>query len=284
MNNRSHASEENRIRDFFSFLDVINVPSRDDGSGFIERGRWDGIIRLLSESSYEPIRSDGLAQIYRHRNADLNGQAILISSHIDTEYEVFFHRELGEDELIGSFDNSICNAIIVMLMLDNRLHENVIVAFTGDEEVDGRGSAEVMDFLIEHRPQIWANLQLVITMDVTDVGYRNHAYTIENCFIEKEVSALHFKTKEDFARFLVEKTGNGQPRVIIDAVADESWYYDEYDLNCFSLCLPSRPHPDNSRSSVGEWMHDDRGIIVKKNSIPIYSEALINMCRNILNG
>ena len=60
------------------------------------------------------------------------------------------------------------------------------------------------------------------------------------------------------------------PTVFVkDAEADESWQYDEYDLNCFSFCLPCH-------SPSGD-MHDDSGVVVRLNDLAIYSDALCKL-------
>ena len=46
----------------------------------------------------------------------------------------------------GTFDNSLTNAMTVSLMLEDALAMNVAVVFTGDEEEDSNGAADVAAF------------------------------------------------------------------------------------------------------------------------------------------
>jgi len=68
-------------------------------------------------------------------------------------------------------------------------------------------------------------------------------------FIEKAngTSLLKFGRKRQLKEYLTKIIDS--PVFIKDAEADESWQYDEYDLNCFSLCLQEKaptwvPSPD----------------------------------------
>jgi len=62
---------------------------------------------------------------------------------------------------------------------------------------------------------------------------------------------------------------------------DESWEYDEYDLNCFSFCLPTRPINALRFEDVSVWMHNDKGIVIKEESIVEYPKALLYLINGI---
>ena len=56
------------------------------------------------------------------------------------------------------------------------------------------------------------------------------------------------------------------PVFVKNAEADEAWQYDEYDLNCFSLCLPCR--------ILGSDMHANTGVAISTDSLIGYMNAL----------
>ena len=76
----------------------------------------------------------------------------------------------------GTFDNSSTNAMAVSLMLEDALAMNVSVVFTGDEEEDSNGAADVAAFFRKLHKKI-----KVIVLDATDMGW-GCAFTIENNF------------------------------------------------------------------------------------------------------
>lgn len=240
------------------------------------------IYDLLRYSKYKPIKCSGLSLIYQARDYSLM-PTVLISCHIDSLYKRHHFQAFNDTELLGTFDNSILNTLLVYLMLKERLPANIIIAFTGNEEEDSQGAIETIEFLMEKHPPVWQRLEMVIVLDVTSEGYDSHAFTLENYFIEKQPlanSCLHFNAKKDLKQYLrrLLKTYSNLLFIKSDkAGADESWDYHEYDLNCFSFCLPSRPHPAMEKEDVDDWMHSDCGIIVKKQSIVEYARALVTL-------
>jgi hypothetical protein len=274
-----------------NILRFVNCPCSDDGRKFVETKRIKVIKKFLKNSGYILMKDDGLSLIYCKENFFDNLRTILISCHIDSLYEKYFYEEYSDSEIIGSFDNSICNAIILKLMTEKVLPVNVIVAFTGNEENDCKGVDDTVNYLMSKK-KLWDDLELVISLDVTSEGYKNHSFTIENFFIDSspsDHSKLHFNTKDDFKKYL-EKVlkvffPNRNIQFIPDdkADADESWQYDEYCLNCFSFCIPSKPHPDNEDSETSDWMHHNKGIIIKKKSIKEYSKTLSHLITKICN-
>lgn len=272
---------------FFSILEAVNQSSTDDGSNFIDSRRKDAIRTLLANGCYVPIKEDGISLIYRHAESQ-SGPSILISSHIDSLYGYHHHSHWNEFELLGTFDNSISNAMLIDLMKSDKLPPNVFVAFTGDEEDSSRGADETINHFRHQLPSVYENIELVVVMDVTAEGYGKFDYTIENFFNENSPlshSKLRFSSKSAFKLYLQQKIPNHSNKTLFipdqNAGPDESWQYDEHDLNCFSLCLPTKPHSDNEDQDIGSWMHDDKGILVKTSSIIGYQTALTGLISSI---
>lgn len=271
---------------FFALLVKINCPSADNSKHFTEPMRRNVIHDLLRDSNYKTIKHSGLSLIYQARDYSLM-PTVLISCHIDSLYTHYHFQSIGNEEILGTFDNSILSALFVDLMLNERLPANVMIAFTGNEEENSLVAIETIEFLMEKHQSIWQRLEMVIVLDVTSEGYDSHAFTLENYFIEKQPlseSFLSFNAKKDLKQYLRRLLNIYSNLLFIKsdkAAADESWDYHEYDLNCFSLCLPSRPHPAMEKVEVDEWMHSDHGIIVKKRSLDEYARAFVTLTNKL---
>ncbi|MFZ2456380.1 MAG: M28 family peptidase [Candidatus Altiarchaeia archaeon] len=271
---------------FKSILARANTPSRDNGRCFTESERLDNIKKILADSNYVPLKEGGLSYIYRHRGYETDKPAILISCHIDSVYAKYHHGNYNDADILGTFDNSICNAALLCLMTENRLPASVLVAFTGDEENECRGAKETSEHIRDKYPCIWRNLELVIVLDITSEGYDNCSFTLENFFIEKnpaENARLRFPSRDVFRDYLRGKLSRYENIKSIDADADpdESWEYDKYDLNCFTFCFPAGPHPDNGEKEASYWMHDDKGMLIKRENMTKYPDALSLLLQGI---
>lgn len=263
------------MNDLFSVLEQISVLNRDNGSVFTNTERLNAIASLLRGSDYKRINADGLFHLYAHgRGVERNRPVVIVSSHVDCERHISrcFTGFLNPDTLLGTYDNAITNAAVVYLMLSGRLPDHVLVAFTGDEEVNGRGSKDVIRFIGKNN----LNVRNIFVLDVTEEGWRTNAdFTVENDFWD-----------EDFGRKVIEAANQsgyswnyipGEPDNVPDfipeerilrceAYDDESWDYDEADLPCFSLCLPT----------TGE-MHSNKGILARVISFRRYVDVLERM-------
>jgi hypothetical protein len=248
----------------------LTVSSSDDGQKFIRTDRLDLIMGTLKDSEYECFGDMPLAKIYRRQDFQPNVPSILVSCHIDSLYSTYFTSTNGA-ELQGTFDNSACNAMLVEAMIQSLLPEQVLVSFTGDEEHDSTGAVQTIEFLQEE--ELFDFLEMVIVLDITEEGYRQCHHTIENYFVEKEnqQSVIKFDRRRRLKKYLKEIMDS--PVTIKDGDADEAWLYDEYDLNCFSLCLPCR--------ILGEDMHDDTGVAILQKSLERYSHALQKITHRI---
>lgn len=252
-----------RIRD-------LTVPCTDDGHKFVKCERLDRIASLLDNSSYQCMADRLLTRIYSHQDFDSSKPYILISCHVDSLYGTYF-AEQRDGVFTGTFDNSACNAVLVEAMLANGLPPQALIAFTGDEEEDSKGADQTIEALTDGglRP----SPQMVMVLDLTEEQFGKCSFTIENLFVSRDAegAVLRFENKNKLGKFLQEIVG---PAVIlIDAEADESWQYDEHNLNCFSLCLPCKP--------LGPDMHHDRGVAIREDAAVAYLQVLTLLANGI---
>lgn len=271
--------------DFARLLRAMNVPSRDDGRAFTRPQRRDAIRRLLGRRpagapAWRRVHDGPLALVYAHPHLGREDRVLMVSCHIDSLYDDHFASVLAgghtDGQLVGTFDNSICNAVAVDLMLRGKLPRNALVAFTGDEEEDSRGAVEALEFLQTSDQELWERLEAVVVMDVTGVSFGRRAFTVENVFVERHPmprQRLVFKDAGAFLRrikaALPGKTVKYVPASKADP--DETWVYDEHDLNCFLLALPTAPGPGGAHD---DWMHDAQGIRVRPEDVEGYAAAL----------
>ena len=251
----------------------LTVPSSDNGRRFVRTDRLERVEDALSASTYGCVASPPLARVYRRKDFRENQRALLVSCHIDSVYGHYWVSTTSE-EVIGTLDNSACNGILVELMVQERLPAQAMVVFTGDEEGDSAGVDQVISCLHD-TPAVFWNLELVIALDLTEEFYGQRHFTIENCFVERDNarSLLKFGRKRELRRYLTAIAPGAVPVFVKDAEADESWQYDEHDVNCFSLCLPCR--------LLGSDMHDDSGVAVSRNSLMGYAETLAALTAGI---
>ena len=264
---------------YFNYLlTQINVLNYDNGKKFTRTDRLDAICELLWNSSYRRINANGLFHLYsKVPLSELPDELIVISSHVDCQRQITkcFSKDYDDDLMQGTFDNSLTNAMTVSLMLEDALAMNVVVAFTGDEEEDSTGAADVAAFFRNLHKKI-----KVIVLDVTDMGWREGcAFTIENNFWSdttgKVVSRLSAESgypwrlvpsdPYEIPAYIPNKYVIGQ-----EAEPDESWEYDEHKVECFSLCIPTK----------GE-MHSDNGVLVRKDSLAPYMKILSLLCSEV---
>jgi hypothetical protein len=261
-------------------LDVlakVNVPSVDNGVQFTVSDRIEAVRSILAGSLYRELKADGVSYIFAHESFDPSEETFIISCHADAVYQRYFCKDTGEDELLGTLDNSICNAVLLECMIRGALPGNWLVAFTGDEEDLLRGADETAEYLIS-KMKLEGRLGFALVLDVTAEGYDSQNYTVENLFVSEDQShARRFtdvKALEDHIRTIV----GDEVLAIPDAAEDEAWGYDEWDLNCISLCIPVRPAAPAADEYFAHWMHSDEGIAVKKSAVVGYSRALEMIC------
>lgn len=251
-------------------LNKICVMNRDNGKKFVCWDRLDAIAEILWDSKYRRINPQGLFHLYAKKPINkIKDRLIVISTHIDVQKKISrCFSIVQDDKMLGTYDNAITNAAVLSLMIEDCLPDNVMIAFTGDEERDSCGARQLAKYLkkLEKRP-------LIIVLDVTDMGWREKDYfTIENNFLSKNTgkvvafSASKVSERWHFVPFDVDNIPNymrDKNCIFVEAQADESWEYDEWNLECFSLCLP-----------VSGDMHSNKGVLVLCESYENYKIAL----------
>ena len=258
-------------------LEEMNVLCRDNGKVFTDTQRLDVIEEKLRASEYLSEKGN-LFRLYSKKPiSEIEGRLLLVSSHVDCEAGITecFSREEKDDILKGTYDNSITNTAILALMMEGYLPEQVIIAFTGDEEKESKGAVEITRYLRKMNRKFW-----VIVLDVTDFGWKEGAdFTIENNFWKKKMGEIvcSVANKTGFHWLFVPEDTDDIPVYIPqnrvypeEAEPDESWEYDEQNIKCFSLCLP-----------VDGPMHSNEGIITRYSSFAHYVEMLRKLCMSL---
>lgn len=259
----------------FHFIKKLTVPSTDDGKQFIHRERRDRITESLRISPYTCWGDLPLASLYRHQDYREERPAILLSTHIDSVYHQYYCR-CSDKEIHGTFDNSVTNAIALYLMLQNRLHPQVLVAFTGNEEEDSLGASQIVEFL-QQRDSLFLNMELVITLDLTEEDFEKSDFTIENLYIRRKppFSRLTFSRRKEMQEYFKRICGSDAIRFIWDAEPDETWTYREYNVNCITFCLPC--------GLIGKDMHSDKGVKIIQSAVTNYTDSLESFTCDLLN-
>lgn len=237
--------------DIDSLLDIVTVDCKDNSRVFINKDRINAIREILKGSNYQLLHEGKLCYIYGKKPVE-GESVVLISSHIDCVYDHLFCKDYSEDYYQGTFDNSLTNACVLKNMLDDSFSDNVIIAFTGDEEEDSKGAKEVLRTLDDWN----TNISIAIVLDITEVGWSEQcSFTVEN-----DLGIDIFKGHR-----IVEilKDYNAKMGFVHDAEPDESWEYDEHDIPCFTLCVPT----------FGD-MHSDEGVLARKKDLPEYCKIM----------
>ena len=236
---------------FFELLKAVVVDCKDDGERFVVDDRLSVIEQVLEKSPYNIVSREPLALICAKKNLGSGDNVVLLSSHVDCLHSSSFCTDESEF-LRGTFDNSFTNAALLWCMLNDLLPDGSVVAFTGNEETDSQGAAQVV--LAIGRMQ--CRISLAVTLDVTNVGWcENSLFTIEND------ACIDMLAAHKIISSLVEYDGRYSFRH--DAEPDESWLYAEYGIPSFSFCIPAS----------GD-LHGDEGVLLSKKAIPVYCKAL----------
>lgn len=268
------------MQKFLSILDQVNLPSKDDQTTFVDTTRLDSIAKCLLEggSPWELRFSGPLFRIYAKSGSQSVSDPVVISSHADSNHLVHQYRHVeGTAELLGTFDNSITNAVLVGLMIEDLLPRGCLVAFTGDEEINSEGAVGVMACLRKEGIEPRA----VIVVDITSERYYGHSCTLENYFAK--CRGLLPWTEEAFFEYLQTALEVRIPHVHhTEAWSDESWRYEKQDVPVFSLRIPTRPaHPEHPDE---DWMHSDEGVYVRADLLPQFDSSLTRLCEYLLRS
>lgn len=252
-------------------LKAVSVVNKDNGKHFTRSNRLDRITELLWNSDYRRINADGLFHLYSKKPiSQLPDKLFVVSCHVDCAYGLTecFAQEAEGGILKGTFDNAITCAAVIETMLTSALPDNVVIAFTGDEENNSNGANELTKFLEKSKKKFRA-----VVLDVTDMGWEEKiGFTIENNFMSDKFGESVIETAEQSGSewlFVPSDTDDipkyvSKKRVVFEeAVSDESWEYDENDIECFSLCLPVKGN-----------MHSNEGVIAYLKSYNEYTDVL----------
>lgn len=244
----------------FKLLEQLTVDCKDNGENFVVAERLSVIERLLENSPYRLVAREPLALLFAKECFCESGKAVLVSSHIDCVYPSLFCHDEG-DNMRGTFDNSFGNVAVIWNMLNGSLPENVVVAFTGDEEKDSAGALQALRAL----SKLECTLSAAIVLDVTNVGWNSGAsFTIEND------ACIDIMTAYGIVSSLEQYSGRFA--FLHNAEPDESWCYAEYRVPTLSLCLP-----------VGGELHSKEGVLLRKDAVQEYCRVL-SILSNILCG
>lgn len=116
----------------------MSVPSHSDGVKFVTFERLNNIEEELQGTKYCHMVDGGIFRLYSQKPIEeISGKLLVISGHADClQLNAVFQKKSKKHpkRMVGIFDNAITNAASVYLMKYFDLPENVVFAFTGDEE------------------------------------------------------------------------------------------------------------------------------------------------------
>ncbi len=234
-----------------SILQKITVPCLNI-SGNINKKRKADIIRgLLLSSKWHLQKFDeeyNFLMYMQDSSFDTNKKYVLISTHIDTVYEMDnCFSQVQDPYFFGTYDNSLTNAVVIDNMLKNKFGNNVIIVFTGNEEYGMSGAHDVCQSLKN------VNIEHVIVLDVTYEKYFNKDFTFDNCHHSNYVKKL-----------LIAQTKKICDNFVINPIEDddETCVYTRF-YKCMSLCIP-----------VKGKMHSNKGVLCLQTSLAKYAEVL----------
>lgn len=270
---------------------------RSSKNGFIDISRIEAIRKELKDSEYQETYSqEGCYSLWsKVPLSELPPDVLIISSHIDTVPEITnCYSNLNEDNgvLHGTYDNMITNTASVIMMKEQDFPDNVVFAFTGEEET-GRtlGAKNVAKLLAsEHR-------LICIALDVTYEGFNNNSlYTVEN-FIECGKGAPLGANKKDALNRLARMITDMEPdteRTITFVMAnkrhvptqlpkelfsknngmyDEAYAYRDEGFVTMSVCIPTD----------GD-MHSNSGLKCKQPVFEGYILSLTSLIYELTNS
>lgn len=269
-----------------------------------------------SRSKFRLIGDTGFYKLYAQKDSlkelrEKYETLLVVSSHADNlQGKSAWNDTDFPGKINGIFDNASTNAVCVYIMKhETELPENVLFAFTADEENDSRGAKELTKFL--NMNGFGEGKVNCVVLDVT-CGWHDHAdFTIENDFFYKKFNGTHLaklltsvaNRSEYLWDFVMaplgakcENSDEYVPGDMIESLmimdershrglqkkatqyrdndmwVDETVTYDEADYNTFSLCLPCSAKNDDE-------MHDDKGFLISRDGINHYTDFLAKFLR-----
>ena len=247
-----------KTSDFIELLKAVTVDSKDNGEGFVVSRRVEAIERLLDGTAYRLVAREPLALIYAKRELSAGDSVVLVSSHIDSVYDFCFCNDEG-DYLRGTFDNSVGNAAILWLMLQGLLPDNVVVAFTGDEERDSQGAVQTVLAL----GRMQCDIKFALVLDVTNTGYESGAhFALENDLGIDIFTAHKIVESVETVGVRYEFKHNAEP--------DESWDYSDYGIPALSVC-----------AVVNGNLHGCEGVLLQKCALFSYCKSVLSVLNSL---
>ncbi len=242
--------------------ELIETTNHDDGKAFIpeESQRLSVIRGQLAGSSYVETKLPLVSLFSKKNPLEMTGKVTVLSSHIDTVDEIT-EPYWDEEAYRGTLDNGITNHVCVELMLADLLPDNVIVAFTGNEEYGCRGAEKTAVFLEKKCPDVKPRY---ITLDVSE-----YAKDYENCDVRVE----YRKDKKKLAKKIRKKLADATYRIEYGAMAktyDETDTYRNYG-KAVSVCIPV--------DEGSFFYHSNTGVGIKPESLAAYSKALADIAK-----
>lgn len=262
-------------------MSAVAKMCRSDKRGFTETEKLDAIRELLIDSEYHEILLHG-TQIWRK---DFTSPIdVIVSSHADVVNSISqCSSKLSNDGYYsGTYDNSGTTAASVIAMLEGNIPNNVMFAFTADEET-GRcmGAKQALEYA-----RNFGFDPVCIALDVTYEGYdEGHLFTVENLssghkknedmdFLNDVAqSMMNLETEGKQSCHFVKISKNSIPSLLgSEYIAKDSGWFDEAQAyvnehaKAFSLCLPCEGN-----------MHSNRGVDVRQPVFEGYINALESM-------
>lgn len=242
----------------FEVLQRLTCDCKDNGERFVVTHRIEEIKRCLKDSDYQLLAEEGLFLLYGKKPLQEGDDIILISSHVDCVFSTCFCREESEGYR-GTFDNSFTNAALVLEMQRGNLADNVVIAFTGDEEKDSQGAVAVNVCLTKKA----CSVRFALVLDVTSAGWMDRKlFAIENDL------GIDLMTAHHIVEWL--RPYDGKYEFLHFAEPDESWDYADYGIPCLTLSAP-----------VGGDMHSEEGVLLRKETYPLYREVLVTLANGL---
>lgn len=292
--NASMINKETAIK----LAEKLAVPSHSDHHQFTELGRLNVIENELHDSPYSHVEKKDLFWLYSQKPIEnMEGKLLIVSSHADClQHKAMFKYsdEKHPKRMVGTFDNAITNAACVYLMKHTVLPENVVFAFTGEEERDQKGARELCKYLKKMNKAFKA-----MVLDCTYSAFEERAdFTIENDFIyrsdadwmknvidtlipmefswrfipapysQKYDNPDEYIDTDEIIKMISVKKLCVEDGEIENADEDEAWEYDDRDISCFSVCLPCDAYD----------MHVEEGFGIRRNNYYNYISALHALC------
>lgn len=264
-------------------LSKLAVMCRSNKHTFTVDDRIKVIREELKDTEFNEISpNDSIFSMWAQDELEyLPENIVLISSHVDvvpgiTECSSI----LREDGLYsGTYDNLSTNAAMTILMKEFFIPENVVFAFTGDEET-GRcnGAKSAVEYLLSAGKKVTC-----IALDVTYEGfYENRLYSIENCtapkiyeerFLNKvALTAINSEKEQSFC--FVKAGPKHIPTKLDDkyltlttGMYDEAFAYRDMGCPALSFCLPCNGS-----------MHSNSGVYIKQ---PVFEGYIISLANFI---